>query len=74
MRPPIFASAAIHFGIDPVHVGLITVVNLVLGMSTLPFCVNPFATCTVTKISLDKIVGCLIPFVLVIFACLMVVT
>jgi C4-dicarboxylate transporter, DctM subunit len=71
---PILAPVAIHFGIDPVHFGLIMVVNLALGMITPPFGVNLFAACTVAKISLDKIVGYLIPFVLVILGCLMVVT
>jgi C4-dicarboxylate transporter DctM subunit len=71
---PILAPVAIHFGIDPVHFGLIMVVNLALGMITPPFGVNLFAACTVAKISLDKIIGYLIPFVLVILACLMVVT
>ncbi len=71
---PILAPVAIHFGIDPVHFGLIMVVNLALGMITPPFGVNLFAACTVAKISLDKIIGHLIPFVLVILACLMVVT
>ena len=58
----------------PGAVGLITVVNLVLGICTPPFCVDPFAACTLAKISLDKIVANLIPFVLVILACLMVAT
>ncbi len=71
---PILAPVAIHFGIDPVHFGLIMVVNLALGMITPPFGVNLFAACTVAKISLDRIIGYLIPFVLVILACLMVVT
>ncbi len=71
---PILAPVAIHFGIDPVHFGLIMVVNLALGMITPPFGVNLFAACTVAKISLDKIIVYLIPFVLVILACLMVVT
>jgi C4-dicarboxylate transporter, DctM subunit len=71
---PILAPVAIHFGIDPVHFGLIMVVNLALGMITPPFGVNLFAACTVAKISLDRIIPYLIPFVLVILACLMVVT
>jgi tripartite ATP-independent transporter DctM subunit len=71
---PILAPVAIHFGIDPVHFGLIMVVNLALGMITPPFGVNLFAACTVAKISLDRMVIHLIPFVLVILACLMVVT
>jgi C4-dicarboxylate transporter DctM subunit len=71
---PILAPVAVHFGVDPVHFGMIMVVNLALGMITPPFGVNLFAACTVAKISLDKIVVYLIPFVLVILACLMVVT
>ena len=71
---PILAPVAIHFGIDPVHFGLIMVVNLALGMITPPFGVNLFAACTVAKISLDRIIPYLVPFVLVILGCLMVVT
>jgi tripartite ATP-independent transporter DctM subunit len=71
---PILAPVAQHFGIDPVHFGLIMVVNLALGMITPPFGVNLFAACTVARVSLDRIIGQLIPFVLVVLACLMVVT
>jgi tripartite ATP-independent transporter DctM subunit len=71
---PILAPVAQHFGIDPVHFGLIMVVNLALGMITPPFGVNLFAACTVGKISLDRIVTQLIPFVLVVLACLLVIT
>ncbi|APW37899.1 C4-dicarboxylate ABC transporter permease [Rhodoferax koreense] len=71
---PILAPVAQHFGIDPVHFGLVMVVNLALGMITPPFGVNLFAACTVARISLDRIVKHLVPFVLVILACLMVIT
>jgi C4-dicarboxylate transporter, DctM subunit len=71
---PILAPVAMHFGIDPVHFGLIMVVNLALGMITPPFGVNLFAACTVARISLDRIIKQLIPFVLVVLACLMVIT
>src|SRR5207253_1132978 len=71
---PILAPVAQHFGIDPVHFGLVMVVNLALGMITPPFGVNLFAACTVAKISLDRIVTQLVPFVLVVLACLMVIT
>ncbi len=71
---PILAPVAIHFGIDPIHFGLVMVVNLALGMITPPFGVNLFAACTVARISLDRIIPYLLPFVLVILGCLMVVT
>ena len=71
---PILAPVAMHFGIDPVHFGMVMVVNLALGMITPPFGVNLFAACTVARVSLDRIIHHLIPFVLVILACLMVIT
>ncbi|HQR20712.1 MAG TPA: TRAP transporter large permease [Burkholderiaceae bacterium] len=71
---PILAPVATHFGIDPVHFGIIMVVNLALGMITPPFGVNLFAACTVAKISLDEIVPRLLPFVLVVLGCLIVTT
>jgi hypothetical protein len=58
---PIVAPVAVHFGTDPVHFGLIMVVNL-------------FATCTVAHISLNRMIKDLIPFVLVVLACLMVIS
>ncbi len=71
---PILAPVAVHFGIDPVHFGLVMVVNLALGMITPPFGVNLFAACTVARISLDRMIKDLVPFVLVILACLMVIS
>jgi len=71
---PILAPVAMHFGVDPVHFGLIMVVNLALGMITPPFGVNLFAACTVARLSLERIVGHLLPFVGVILLCLMTIT
>jgi C4-dicarboxylate transporter, DctM subunit len=71
---PILAPVALFFGIDPVHFGIVMVVNLALGMITPPFGVNLFAACTVARISLDRIVPQLVPFVGVVLACLMVIT
>ncbi|MEO8250352.1 MAG: TRAP transporter large permease, partial [Burkholderiales bacterium] len=71
---PILAPVAMHFGIDPVHFGMIMVVNLALGMITPPFGVNLFAACAVAKISLDQMIGYLVWFVGVILLCLMIIT
>jgi len=71
---PILVPVAASFGIDPVHLGIVVVVNLALGMVTPPFGVNLFAACTVANISVDAIIGKLIPFVLVVLACLLVIT
>jgi tripartite ATP-independent transporter DctM subunit len=71
---PILAPVGMYFGIDPVHFGMVMVVNLALGMVTPPFGVNLFAACTVARLSLDQVIGRLWPFVAVILCCLMVIT
>lgn len=71
---PILAPVAMHFGVDPVHFGLVMVVNLALGMITPPFGVNLFAACTVARLSLDQVINRLWPFVAVVVCCLMVIT
>jgi tripartite ATP-independent transporter DctM subunit len=71
---PILVPVAIKFGVDPVHFGLIMVVNLACGMITPPFGVNLFAACTVAKISVDEIVRELLCFVFVVIACLLLIT
>ena len=71
---PILAPVAAGFGVDPVHFGLIMIVNLALGMITPPFGVNLFAACTVARLSVDEIIVKLIPFILVVLSCLMVIT
>jgi C4-dicarboxylate transporter, DctM subunit len=71
---PLLAPVAAGFGIDPVHFGIIMVVNLALGMITPPFGVNLFAACSVAKISLDQIVKQLVPFILCVLTALMIIT
>jgi tripartite ATP-independent transporter DctM subunit len=71
---PILVPVAMHFGIDPIHFGMVMIVNLALGMITPPFGVNLFAACTVARISLDRIVKDLIPFIGVILGCLMLIS
>ena len=71
---PILAPVAIHFGVDPVHFGLIMIANLAMGMITPPFGVNLFAACAVAEISLERMIRHLIPLVGVILSCLMLIT
>lgn len=71
---PLLLPVAMQFGIDPAHFGIIMVVNLALGMVTPPFGVNLFAACSVAGISLEKLIRPLVPFVLVVVACLMLIS
>lgn len=71
---PILTPIAIAYGVDPVHFGLIIVVNLALGMITPPLGVNLFAACAVAKLSVDQIIPHLFWFVLTVFGALMIIT
>jgi len=71
---PLLLPVAIQFGVEPVHFGIIMVVNLALGMITPPFGVNLFAACAVANLPLERLIRPLIPFVLVVVACLIVIT
>lgn len=69
-----FALACAGFGVDPVHFGVVMVINLALGMITPPFGVNLFAAGSIAKLSLEHLIRPLLPFVAVVLACLMVIT
>ncbi|MEI2417732.1 TRAP transporter large permease [Orrella sp. JC864] len=71
---PLLLPVAMQFGLDPVHFGMIMIVNLALGMITPPFGVNLFAACAIAKVPLERLVRPLLPFVGVIVACLMLIT
>lgn len=71
---PLLAPVAVAMGIDPVHFGIIMIVNLALGMCTPPLGVNLFISCQIAKIKLTSITKGLIPFYFVLFLVLMLIS
>ncbi|MEW9834498.1 TRAP transporter large permease [Mesorhizobium marinum] len=71
---PILAPVAIAFGVDPVHFGIVMVVNLALGFVTPPFGVNLFAACTVAKIPADRVFRPILPFIGTVLVALTIIT
>jgi tripartite ATP-independent transporter DctM subunit len=71
---PILQPAAVQFGIDPVHFGVVMVVNLALGMVTPPFGVNLFAAAQVAETGIDKMMRYLPVFILAVILCLGVIS
>lgn len=70
---PILLPIAIQFGIDPVHFGIIMIVNLAIGMVTPPVGVNLFISCKIANISLEEITKGVLPFlILLIFNVLII--
>ncbi|MCM3714513.1 TRAP transporter large permease [Alkalihalobacillus oceani] len=60
---PILAPIAVMVGIDPVHFGIIMVVNLAIGMVTPPVGVNLFVAAPIAGTSLEKISRAVLPFI-----------
>ena len=61
-------------GIDPIHFGLIIVVNLMMGGLTPPVGMLVFVTATISRTPVHLIFRAMVPFFLALIAALMVVT
>ncbi|CAD7053329.1 TRAP transporter large permease [Pseudorhizobium halotolerans] len=62
---PILTPIAAHFGIDPLHFGMLMIVNLATGMVTPPVGVNLFVVCEVAKLRIDQLMRPLAIFLVV---------
>ena len=62
---PLLFPVAVRFGIDPVHFGVLSIVNLGLGNITPPFGATLFVSSSMTKVPLDNIYKRVWPFVVV---------
>ena len=71
---PILFPIAIRLGIDPVHLGIIMVVNLEIGMVTPPIGLNLFVTAGITRMSIGEVVRAALPWSLVLLAFLVIIT
>ena len=71
---PVVFPIAMELGIDPIHLGIIMVVNMEIGMITPPIGLNLFVTSGITGMSLARVVRAAAPFVAVLFVFLILVT
>jgi len=71
---PVLAPIAANFGINPIHFGIITVLNLTIGHGTPPMGVCLFIATGIADISLDKAAKAIIPFIAAEIVVLMIIT
>src|SRR6267142_1834509 len=62
------------FGIDPVHFGIVMLLNLGIGLLTPPVGTTLFVGCAIGKVSVDEVMRGIWPFYYVMFTVLMIVT
>ena len=71
---PLVFPIAIQLGIDPIHLGIIMVVNMEIGMITPPVGLNLFVTSGVANMPMWAVVKAALPFTAVLFVFLIMVT
>jgi C4-dicarboxylate transporter DctM subunit len=71
---PLVFPIAIQLGIDPIHLGIIMVVNMEIGMITPPVGLNLFVTSGVANMPMMRVVRAALPFLAVLFVFLIMVT
>ncbi|MFD3000667.1 TRAP transporter large permease [Pontibacter toksunensis] len=71
---PIFLPVVTALGVDPVHFGIIMVLNLCIGLCTPPVGAVLFVGCGVADISISKVIKPLVPLFLAMIAALLLIT
>ncbi|KAJ03270.1 TRAP transporter large permease [Sulfitobacter mediterraneus] len=71
---PLVFPIAIELGVDPIHLGIIMVVNMEIGMITPPVGLNLFVTSGVANMPMMSVVRAALPFLAVLFVFLIMVT
>lgn len=71
---PLVFPIAMELGIDPIHLGIIMVVNMEIGMITPPVGLNLFVTSGVANMPMMSVVRAALPFLAVLFVFLILIT
>jgi C4-dicarboxylate transporter DctM subunit len=71
---PILFPIAVQLGIDPIHLGIIMVVNMEIGLITPPVGLNLFVTSAVTGMPLTAVIKAAWPWLMLLLSFLMIIT
>jgi len=71
---PILFPIALELGIDPIHLGIIMVVNMEIGLITPPVGLNLFVTSGITGMSILEVVKAALPWLCILLIFLILVT
>lgn len=71
---PIFLPVAVDLGIDPIHFGIIMIMNLCVGLCTPPVGSVLFIGCSVANIGIEKVIKPLLPLFAAMIAVLLLIT
>lgn len=71
---PILFPIATQLGIDPIHLGIIMVVNMEIGLLTPPVGLNLFVASAITKLPVTKVIRATLPWLSIMLIFLLLIT
>ncbi|MFR7761296.1 MAG: TRAP transporter large permease, partial [Peptoniphilus grossensis] len=71
---PILLPIAVSYGVNPIHFGVILVVNLAIGFVTPPLGINLFVASSLTGVKVERIVKKATPFIVAFLIALILIT
>ncbi len=71
---PVLLPIALYFGIDPIHFGIICILNLMIGLLTPPVGLVLYVLSGVSKVPFEKISKAMIPYLLTLIVVLYIIT
>jgi C4-dicarboxylate transporter DctM subunit len=71
---PVLLPLMSKIGVDPLHFGVILVLNLVIGLTTPPVGVCLFIACSIGQIKMERLSKAIVPFLLASIAVLLICT
>jgi tripartite ATP-independent transporter DctM subunit len=71
---PVVAPPMVLAGVDPVHLGLVVIFNLMIGLLTPPMGLSLFLVSSIARITIRQLLRALVPFYIPLFATLAIIT
>lgn len=71
---PILLPIAVELGIDPIHFGIIMIVNMEIGLVTPPIGLNLFVASAVTGLPVTRVMKAAMPWLLILLSFLVLIT
>lgn len=71
---PVFIPVARQLGIDPVHLGVVMVFNLMIGLSTPPVGLSLFIVSRIAETPVERVTRAILPMLAMLLLCLLLIT
>ena len=71
---PVFLPVVMAYGVDPVHFGIVMVLNLMIGLLTPPVGMVLYVLSKVSSVPFEKICKAMVPFIIVFYIVLQFIT